>query len=148
MIPDSIRDNIAAHAGHGEADGISGMSFASIIDECRTSDKSGPLLRSADHLISVLQELNLSLNGSSPSECVREKKPIPEDVVYSMSSIQMRAAAFSMEMHRIMHIDDEPKLELSRVIWRIALAWNCVLARDIDNLLSEIAFWEACQQNK
>lgn len=96
----------------------------SSLDKCLASrDFSGPRLAGAmDDLIDTLQRLNIELNGDPPSESGPGAVSVSRKVAYAVTEIT-RA------------LREEAQADAA---WKVDVAWNAILAGDIDDINSHI----------
>src|ERR1700722_13899251 len=90
-------------------------------------------------IISCLETVNLTLNTNTPSKSIKGKTPlIDREISYAISGI---LAIGSSEYYRLTiqkKFPDIYRSELASILVRIAIAWDLVLAGDIDEIENEV----------
>jgi hypothetical protein len=114
---------------------VSSPSAPSIAD-CTWADSPsrGRVTEGVEDFIATLSELNLELNGPTPSESYAAGTDIPRDAAYAVAEVvrMLRDAAGSQAV-----TGDESVL--ADAAWSIEVAWSGLLAGDIDDLPQHVA---------
>lgn len=126
-------------ANHSNFPGTNLPEQKSFVWQLWRADKTGlaPNLDLCDDVIACLEIVNCVLNGPFPSESTTrlQHKQLPADVVYAISGIISAGLRFHREWSRNGRIDSSICRSLEDATYRIAYAWEQVLAGDIDDIL-------------
>lgn len=93
----------------------------------------------SEDVIECLEVANVCINGSVPSETFRQAE-IDSQLAYSVACIITSAITALAICSERGQYDPSFIEELRIVGWKIAVAWECVLAGDIDSLRKEINY--------
>jgi hypothetical protein len=119
VISDETRQLLRWHAGL-DGDPLDPLSV------CGSLAAGHGLERALAELIEVMSRLNRELNGNVPSEAMGggPDDPVPRDVAYAIFEV-------ARELRDAAHVVDA---------WAVDVAWNAVLAGDIDDLVDHIEY--------
>jgi hypothetical protein len=130
MVSAETRDWLRWHAGLG---GWKGSSSPAISEAAQTGDVDS-LNAAWDDLIAALAAMNRELNGDRPSEVTGSgDDDVPRQVAYAIS-----------EMVRMLKQPTATDPSFVRVAGRVEIAWNAVLAGDVDDLSEHVTQEETC----
>jgi hypothetical protein len=91
-----------------------------------------------DDILSCLAVVNTSLNGPAPSESVGASSPaIDRTLCYCVSGILSAGWRYYFQWQRRGLFDSEFIQKFSGMLLRIGIAWDQVLAGDIDDIVAD-----------
>jgi hypothetical protein len=100
--------------------------------DASTAGNGAALDGAVDDFVTVLDSLNRELNGSVPSEGVDDRQPdVPVSTAYAVSEVS--------RMLREAAEDGREGTDPALLAWRVDVAWNAVLAGDVDSLVEYVA---------
>ena len=88
-----------------------------------------------DHILSCLGAVNLALNGPTPSESIQTKQsPVDAKLCYSISGILSGGWSDHFKWSQKRTFPQDFLDEFASLLVRIGIAWDLLLAGDMDNI--------------
>jgi len=91
-------------------------------------------------VIRCLQEINLQINGSTPSDTITSIRSVDEELVIIVSDLIHSCIDFYATWTKRGLFDEQTRWELQITAWMISYAWGAILAGDIDDIEQEMNY--------
>jgi hypothetical protein len=132
LLYETARARLRNHANLNSSEQAEHESFLAGLHQVVDTSSSARLTVLTSDVITCLARVNIELNGAAPSSSTTGYQR-PEVIGEAAPSV---AGILSAGLERLVR---EPANDtLSRSLWRIAVAWDLVLAGDIDDLVREV----------
>jgi hypothetical protein len=116
-----------------------GASFTLALYQAHRHATVPQLSSSFEDILSCFEAVNQALNGRHPSKTVRGKmETLPRSLVANVSSILSEGCSYHLRWVSSEKFTDTVRAELASMLVQIALAWDAILAGDIDNLQEHV----------